>query len=239
MPLAVLSEHFRCVAYDLPTGQGDGARLSAYHHEDYAADLVALLDHLHIARGYLLGSSFGSTIALRLMHDRPERVPRALVQGGFAHRPLAWAEILLASLARYWPGPMRRLPFRSSLLRQSHSGAFASRQPDVWEYFLERCGSPPMSAVAHRALVLNRLDLRPLLPAIRQPVLLVCGNCDPLVNRACEETLLRGLPNVTRIELTGCGHLPVFTHPETLAEVVYRFLTPLPCASPLEACAKM
>src|SRR5947209_6102661 len=27
MPLAQLSRHFRCIAYDLPTGRGDGARL--------------------------------------------------------------------------------------------------------------------------------------------------------------------------------------------------------------------
>jgi pimeloyl-ACP methyl ester carboxylesterase len=239
MPLALLSEHFRCVAYDLPTGTGDGARLSGYRHEDYAADLLALLDHLQLARAYVLGSSFGATIALRAVHDRPERLPRAVVQGGFAQRPLAWAEILLASLARYWPGPMRRLPFRTALLKQSHQGAFAVREPEVWEYFLERCGSPPMAAVAHRALVLNRLDLRWLLPAIRQPVLLVCGDCDPLVNKACEETLVHGLPNATRVELTGCGHMPIFTHPEALAEVAYRFLTPLPCATPLDACANM
>ena len=234
LPITLLSEHFRCVAYDLPTGQADGARLSAYRHDDYAADLLALLDHLDIDRGYLFGSSFGSTIVLRLLHDQPQRVARAVLQGGFAHRRLAWAEILLASLARYWPGPMRRLPFREAVLRQSHQAAFAERAPEWWDYFLTRWGVTPMAAVAHRALVLKRLDLRPLLPAIRQPVLLVCGDRDPLVNRGCERELLDGLPNATRVELTGCGHLPMFTHPEVLAEVVYRFLTPLPCASPLD-----
>jgi pimeloyl-ACP methyl ester carboxylesterase len=233
-PIALLSVYFRCVAYDLPTGQGDGARLDSYRHEDYAADLFALLDQLNMDRAYLFGSSFGSTIVLRAMHDRPERVPRAVLQGGFAHRPLAWAEVLLASLARYWPGSMRRLPFRTALLTHSHGGAFAGQPLEVWEWFLERWGAPPLAAAAHRALVLHRLDLRPLLPVIRQPVLLVCGDCDPLVRQACEETLQRGLPNATRVELTGCGHVPMFTHPDVLAEVVYRFLTPLPCETPLD-----
>jgi pimeloyl-ACP methyl ester carboxylesterase len=160
-------------------------------------------------------------------------VSRLILQGGFAYRPLAPAEVLLAALARYWPGPMRRLPFRNALLRQSHQGAFAARPPDAWKYFLERCGAPPMAAVAHRALILHRTDLRPLLPHIRPPVLLVCGDHDPLVHKSCEETLLRGLRDVTRVELTNCGHLPMFTHPEVLAEVVYRFLAPLPCAAGL------
>jgi hypothetical protein len=41
---------------------------------------------------------------------------------------------------------------------------------------------------------------------------------------------MSGLPDATRAEISGCGHLPVFTHPEVLAELVHRFLTPLPCA---------
>jgi hypothetical protein len=32
------------------------------------------------------------------------------------------------------------------------------------------------------------------------------------------------------VEVGGCGHLPYLTHPEALAEVVRRFLTPpAPC----------
>ena len=54
-----------------------------------------------------------------------------------------------------------------------------------------------MAAVAQCAVTLHRLDLRPLLPSIRQPVLLICGDCDPLVGKKCEEDLQRGLPNAS------------------------------------------
>jgi pimeloyl-ACP methyl ester carboxylesterase len=126
---------------------------------------------------------------------------------------------------------MRRLPLRRPLLERVHHGPFARQAPDVWEYFLGRWGAAPMAAVARRALLLHRVDLRRLLPAIRQPVLLVCGDRDPLVDRACERVLLDGLPDVTRVELSGSGHVPMFTHPDVLAEVLHRFLTPLPCAA--------
>jgi pimeloyl-ACP methyl ester carboxylesterase len=230
LPIALLSRYFRCVAYDLPAGASDGARLSDYRHEDYVADLFALLDQVGARQSYLYGASFGSTIALAALHARPERLPRAVLQGGFARRRLAPAEILLARFARYWTGPMRRLPFRAALLRHSHFAPFAERGPEVWEFFLGRWGSPPLATVARRALVVNQIDLRRLLPAIKRPVLLVCGDRDPLVNRACELELLRGLPEVSRVELPDCGHVPQFSHPEMLADVVYRFLTPLPCA---------
>jgi pimeloyl-ACP methyl ester carboxylesterase len=226
LPMALLSQHFRCMAYDLPTGRGDGARLGRYCHEDLVADAFAVLDHLGVQRSYVFGSSFGSTIALAALRAAPERLPRAILQGAFAHRPLAPAELLVTCLARYWPGPMRQMPFRKTLLRHVHFGPFAPRPPDLWEYLLTRWGTAPMSAVARRALVLHQLDLRPVLPEIRQPVLLICGDSDPLVSKRCEDALMHSLPNVTRAVLERCGHVPFFTHAELLAELVRQFLTP-------------
>src|SRR5262249_49964337 len=104
-PIARLSAHFRCIGYDLPGRPGDGARLWRYRHDDLVADLWALLDHLKIERAYLLGSSFGATVALRAMRQRPERLPRGIVQGGLAYRPLRTAERFFAWLFRRLPGP--------------------------------------------------------------------------------------------------------------------------------------
>lgn len=229
MIMARLSANFRCIAYDLPQGINHGAHVGPYTHTDLIADLFALLDHLDIRQTYLFGSSFGSTIALAAAHDQRERIPRFILQGGFAYRPLARAEVLLASVARYLPGPLNRLPFRRELVQRTHGAPFAACPPDVWEFFLSRWGSRPMRAVAHHALMLHRLDLRPMLSEVRQPVMLICGDDDPLVNRHCEEVLLGGLPHVTRAELQDCGHNPQYTHPEAVAELVKRFLTPARC----------
>jgi pimeloyl-ACP methyl ester carboxylesterase len=223
---ALLAPHFRCIPYDLPSGAGDGARLRHIGHPELVHGLFALLDHLAIPKSYLFGSSFGGTITLAAMHASPERFPRAVLQGAFAHRPLGPAEGFLARLGRYWPGTMHLLPGRTALLRRFHSAPFASRPQEIWNYFLERSNTHPIAAVAHRALLIHRLDLRPILSTIRQPVLMICGDNDPLVGPTCEEALLRGLPNVGRATITGCGHNPLFSHPETLAELVRQFLTP-------------
>lgn len=229
LPIATLSRHFRCIAYDLPGNPGDGSKLNGYQHPHFVTDLHALLDHLGLRSCDLFGSSFGSTIALRAMHGRPERFPRAVLQGGFARRSLALPEVLLASLARYWPWPMHRLPLRVPIIRRAHSPPFASAPSENWDFFLERSGAPIMRAVAHRALILHDIDLRNLLPEIPQPVLLICGDADPLVDKKCEAVLQAGLPQATRAELQNCGHLPQFTHPEVMAELILRFLMPLPC----------
>jgi pimeloyl-ACP methyl ester carboxylesterase len=225
---ALLSREFRCITYDMPVGGADRARLRQLTHDGLVADARALLDHLQVGRSYLYGASFGSTMVLRLLRDFPGRFPRAVVQGGFAHRPLAPAEWLLARAARHWLGTMNRLPLYKRFQRHTHFAPFAARPPEVWHYYLD--DHRPIAAVATHALLVHATDLRPILGEVRQPVMLVCGDCDPMVSRRCEEGLLEGLPNAGRVEIGGCGHLPYLTHPEALAEVVRRFLTPpAPC----------
>jgi pimeloyl-ACP methyl ester carboxylesterase len=224
--IARLTAFFRCIAYDLPTGRGDGARLGRTTHADLVADTFALLDHLGIRQAYLFGSSFGATIALSAMHARPERTPRAILQGGFAWRPLARSERNLARMARYWPGTMRFLPFRTKALRMAHYGPFADRPPEIWDYFIKYTGEVPIATLARHVLLLHSTDLRSILSTIRQPILMVCGDRDSLVRQEHEEPLLSGLPNVRRLELDNCGHFPYLTHAEVLAEIIRSFFTP-------------
>jgi pimeloyl-ACP methyl ester carboxylesterase len=226
MLIARLQTHFRCISFDLPAGGGDGAHITRYRHEDHVADLFALLDHLAIRQCFLFGASFGSTISLAAMHEQPLRIPRAILQGGFARRPLARAEVLLASFARYMPGRMSWLPLARAILERQHREPFQLRDPDVWDFFAAESLRVPMQALACRALLIHRLDLRPILASITQPVLMVCGDRDHLVGKACEAELKAGLPVVARAEIEHCGHIPQLSHPEVLAEVVRQYLLP-------------
>ena len=225
-PISRLSAHFRCIAYDLPSGFRDGARLRRYSHDDLVADVWALLDHLGLRQSYILGSSFGATIVLKAMHSRPERLPRGILQGGLAYRPLRRAERFLAYWGRFLPGSMAGIPKREQLLLKATGGAFKELVPDVWNHFLDCSGRARLAAFACQAYMLHRLDVRPLLPAVRQPMLLICGDRDRVVPRPYEEVLLQGLPNAGRVVIEGCGHVPSYTHPEVLAEVIRQFLTP-------------
>jgi pimeloyl-ACP methyl ester carboxylesterase len=224
--IALLSAHFRCIAFDLPTGRGDRARLWEYRHADLVSDLFALLDHLELKRSYVFGSSLGSTIALAAARLQPRRLPRVILQGGFARRPLFPAELLLARVCRYLPGDMRHLPFRTRVLERSHREPFDARPQEAWQAFLDWTGATPIAGAAWQALILHRVDIRGILTDIRQPVLLMCGDRDPLIHGAHEEVLLNGLPNARRIVIPGGGHMLSYSHPELLAAIVREFLTP-------------
>lgn len=225
-PISRLAAHFRCIAYNLPGGRGDGARVSRYTHDDLVHDAWVLLDHLGIGQGYVFGSSFGATIVLAMMRQQPRRVPRGILQGAVAWRPLRRAEKWITRIARFLPGTMRYLPYRGKILDKVHRPSFAHRGENVWRAFVEATGRTPLRTFGYQAGLVDRTDVRPWLADVKQPVLLVCGQRDPIVRSSQTEMLLQGLPNVGRVVIEDCGHMPYYTHPEVLAEVVRQFLTP-------------
>lgn len=226
MVAAELCRDFTCILYELPTGESDNAGLGGYRHRHFAADLIALLDHLQLERTYLFGSSFGATIALRAAAEKPQRFARMVLQGGFARRRVSPVEKVLSQFARYAPGRMSRFKVRTSLRRPGEANAFARVPPENKSFMRENCDSARISTVARYALVVASLDLRPLLRDIRLPVRLIGGEFDSIIPRECEEELLEGLPSVERMEIPACGHLPQYTHPGLLAQLTREFFTP-------------
>lgn len=242
LPMALLREEFRCIAYSQPTGGVDRARLRRYRHEHLVEDLFVLMDKLGCPRASLLAHSFGSTIALRAMHEDPRRISRAVLVAGFAQRPLVRGERWMAHVGRYLPGPMHLLPWRSEALKRSHWRPLRQYEPEVFQYYFDSTGAIPIRAASHWALHLHQTDLRELLPAIRHPVLLVAGEHDPLVPLHCQRQLFQELPNAVLFIINGCGHFPMYTHAEALAYAVVRHSRATECSlacgvlSPQAAC---
>lgn len=223
-----LCAHFTCIAYELPNGACDGAVLGAYRHPHYSADLFALLDHLKLDRVAVLGSSFGTTIALRALHEQPRRFTKCVLKGGFAHRRLKWYERMGARQGRFWAGRLSELPLRDFAMRRACPATWAGTSPLARELFLKCNGDTPIAAACRRALMIHALDLRPLLPRLETPVLLIGGDRDRIVPPACEAVLSANLPNVRRVEFEACGHYPQYTHPAATARAVSEFLSSRP-----------
>lgn len=223
----------RCVAYRLPEGGADDANLGMYRHPHFAADLLALLDHLGVGACDLFGSSFGSTVALRTAATHPGRVRLTVLQGGFARRPLHWTERGLCRLGRYWFGVrMGDLPFREREMRKREGEPFAGSDGAAWRFLLANTAAGVGRACALRSLMLDRLDLRPLLGRVRCPVRMVGGDRDGIVPRWCEAEVEAGVPEVRRVEFAGGGHYPQYTHVAATAAEVARFLPLKPGPDP-------
>jgi len=236
MVMHQLVESHTCIAYELPDGTTDGSSLGHYLHSDYTDDLLELLDHLDLPQTAVLGSSFGSTIVLSALARKPERFTHGILQGGFAHRPLNFAQRLLCRTAKHWSGWFADWPifFRMALQKIEHS-TFVQMPPKVSQFLLNNGQLTPLVAAATRSLTFDRLDLRPLLPSIQTPMLLIGGDRDPLVARRYELEMEQMLPRVRRIELTECGHYPHYSHPVPMAEAMKSFLEDVKNGHPLKS----
>lgn len=221
-----LAGRFTCIGYELPDGVSDGSRLGRYTHREYVADLLALLDHLGHTRAHVVGSSFGSTITLSAVAAAPERFGRAVLQGGFARRPLTRGQLLAARQGQYLPGWFGDWPyFYRQAVSAGNERFRASVPPAVWEFFVANGARTTNRAAALRGRTIGRTDLRPLLPGIRTPLLQIGGDRDELVPRWCEAEVEKRVPGARRVEVAGCGHYPQFTHPDRMADEVAAFLT--------------
>src|SRR3989442_1773149 len=71
--LEPLARSRRVVAFDL-RGHGLSDHTGPYAAEDYAADTLAVMDHLAIHRAHVVGTSFGGSVACALAVRAPARV---------------------------------------------------------------------------------------------------------------------------------------------------------------------
>lgn len=224
-PISQLAKHYRCIGYDQPLGLTDGARVSEYQHAHLVSDLFHLLDHLNIDQANLYGTSFGTTIAMAAMQECPHRIARAILQAGFARRRLFWYEYLVAQLGRILPGRMSQLPGAQRTCKKVNFGPFEALDPALWEHFLADMDYVAVRAFSYQGLMLHRLDLRPILRNLQQPTLIIWGGRDEVLPPEDGLYLRENLPNSKLVTIEGAGHVPSYTHPEILVELIIRFLS--------------
>jgi pimeloyl-ACP methyl ester carboxylesterase len=87
-PLAVFSDEFRVITLDQRNaGQSRAPITREDGWQSYAADHVALLDHLGIERCHVLGGCIGGAFALKLIEKAPKRVAAAVLQQPIGRSP--------------------------------------------------------------------------------------------------------------------------------------------------------
>jgi pimeloyl-[acyl-carrier protein] methyl ester esterase len=79
------------------------------------------------------------------------------------------------------------------------------------------------AALAAGLQLLSNTDLRPDLPGIRQPVLIVHGERDAVVPPAAADYLQRTLPHAELEIVAGAAHAPFIAQPRTVAQRIAEF----------------
>ncbi|MGH7392011.1 MAG: alpha/beta fold hydrolase [Candidatus Rokuibacteriota bacterium] len=222
-----LADRFHVVALDQRGhGESDWPRPPAYGTEDFAADLLGVLDAIGWERVGLAGHSMGGHNAMAFAAWHPARV-RALVV--IDSRP-ALPEDRLAMMHRRGERPLRR---------------YATADEAVAAFRLlprETVADPALLAHVARAGVARRdggwsfrfdpeanrrrrpVDNWTLVSRITAPTLIVRGERSPILPREMAERLRGAIPDARLVEIPGAYHHLVLDRPAEFTAAVARFL---------------
>ena len=213
----VLSPSCRVVAPDL-RGHGDSGKPECcYEMEDFARDLLMLMDALGLEKADLVGHSMGSFIGQLFAARFPNRVRR----------------LILVSSARSIGRKAAVLETKSHIdalrdpIPRSFAAEFQSISNPVPADFMEMIISETMKVPAHvwRSAFsgLLNLDHDQVIREITAPTLILWGNQDPIFRRVEQEALLSGIAD-SRLGEFDTGHSPHWEKPKEIADAIENFL---------------
>ncbi|MGQ0568751.1 MAG: alpha/beta fold hydrolase [Armatimonadota bacterium] len=201
---------------DIPSG--------ALTMDDYAQDVLRLLDALGQTRVMLGGCSIGGYVAFRVLARAADRISAVLIADSRAEPDTEEGrQRRHAAIKRIEAdGPSVFLEEFASLLVGPTTKA---QRPGVIAAVRQIIGSPdPRSLIAALSALATRPDSRPLLPSITAPTLVVVGEEDTVTPPASSEEMVGALPHARMITIPGAGHLANLEAPEAFNRATREFL---------------
>ena len=193
--------------------------------DDYAADVIDLLDALHVRDIVVGGLSLGGYVAFALLRHVASHV-RGLVLADTrsqADTPegVEGRRRMLALLAEKGTSAVA-----DEMVPKLLGASTRANRPEVIARVRELMlsNSPTAIAGAIQALM-TRPDSTPLLPTIHCPTLVVVGDEDTLTPPALSEEMHRTIAGSELAVLPGAGHLSSLEQPEAFNAALASFLS--------------
>ncbi|MFC2029405.1 alpha/beta fold hydrolase [Chloroflexota bacterium] len=196
-------------------GHGDASRpADGYRVDDFAADLTAFMDALHLEAAVIIGGSSGGLVARRFAIDHPERVLGLVLLGSpLTLRGNPRVQALLDSTLSKLTDPIDPVfvrEFLQSTLVQPVPQAFLDSMvreslkvpARVWTATFE-------------GLLLD--DSSRELEKIRAPTLIVWGDLDVIVPQSDQEVLATSIAGSRLLVYPGAGHALYWEQPSRVA----------------------
>lgn len=225
--MEVVADHFRTYSFDF-WGFGDSRRKNTPESiQSYSDQVIRFLDELGIDRVQLVGHSMGGMVALKTAINYPDRITRVATVGApIDGDSLSW--LLKLTDRPIFADAFARLPWLRRYLFRFFLGE--TSDPAVSEVIDDSVKS---SANTLRRAVSSmwRTDLRPELPRLRVPSLIVHGGRDDIVapNQA---DLFDNVASAQVVMMPRSRHFPFLDEAELFNDVLLRFLKAQPPAGP-------
>jgi pimeloyl-ACP methyl ester carboxylesterase len=218
--LGLLPDSVRTIAAS-QRGHGESDKPEAgYRVEDFAADVVPLLDAVNVERAVLVGHSGSCLVARRAALDHPSRVAGLILEAspttlrGDA-RLLRFVESIVSELE----DPISP-DFARSLVVDTSSENVA---PELVDLLVDDVLAVPAHVLKEMFSALLAYDDQAELSLIEAPTLLVWGDADTLVSREMQHRLARSIPSASLRVYPGVGHTPRWEDPARFSTELVAF----------------
>lgn len=222
--LAIADRGWRVIAPHLRGFDGGGFRTPPSSMDDYADDVIELLDALHVTQAVVGGLSMGGYLAFALWRLAP-RLFRGLI---------------LADTRPQSDTPQIRQQREGLLARVQDEGAAGvademvphllgdrtrRERPDIVQRVrsLILASSPAAIAAAIRVLM-TRDDSTALLASITVPTLVLVGSDDAITPPSVGQAMRDAVPGAEFVMIPGAGHLSNIEQPQRFNDALARFL---------------
>ncbi len=226
--VAELESFYRCITFDMPGHGRSGYRQAGWTLDDIADDLALMIKEQSLGPVAFVGQSQGGMVGIRLAARRPELLSKLVLIGTSAraedperlgdwhalrHTILAGSE---AEREAAFAGMQKRVNSSSWL---GGEAAMATKERAVMSSH-DRTGV----TLALDAAVIEREDVRALLPNISAPTLVICGDVDRATPIERSREIASTIPSARIEVLSGVGHHPPLEAPAKVAALLRGFL---------------
>ncbi|MEH6581368.1 MAG: alpha/beta hydrolase [Halioglobus sp.] len=211
-----LASFARIISFD-KRGQGlSDPSLEAPNLEERVRDIEAVMDAAELDSAVLYGISEGGSMCLKFAHDHPERVKGLVLLGTTASwlqredLPGGISENTLDAMVAAWGTGSLRDIFFPSISRELID--------DQTYKAFERLIST-RHAIKQLVDFMKKVDVRPLLPGIHCPCLVIHYAGDMAVPIRLGRALAEGLPNAEFLEINAVDHADLSQSPEAIERI--------------------
>jgi 3-oxoadipate enol-lactonase len=207
--LEVLHRHFRVIDYEHRGHGGSPAPAGPYTIADLGGDVLRLLDELGVGPVSYCGVSLGGMVGMWLAANAPDRITALAVCCTTARFPdqAFWTDratrVRASGLA----------PLAAQVVGRWFTPSFAARHPATPAAFIATLNSDVDPAgYAGCCDAIAGMDLRPALPAITAPTLVIAGSEDPATPPWHGAVIARAIPDARLRLIRGAAHLANVSH---------------------------
>lgn len=214
-----LATRWRVVRYDTRGHGGSSVPPGPYSVTQLGADVVQLLDFLHVDQAAICGVSMGGLTALYLAMTAPDRFSTIAVCNAVARfgTTATWTDRIAT---------VRRVGMEGiapSVIARWFTEAFRARHPDVIHLIEQQLVDTSAAGYIACCEALRDADLREVIPTIRARSLVLTGTYDPAVPIDDARWIATHLQNAQFVELP-TAHLSNVETPAAFTKALSTFL---------------